>query len=87
MRNHRLLATVLDLTLELGGKCPAVVCADAPVELAARRIAWGKFLNAGQTCVAPDFVLVQRGVSKTFLAALGKVLREFYGDDARQSGD
>ena len=75
------------VTLELGGKCPAIVCADAPVELAARRIAWGKFLNAGQTCVAPDFVLVPRGVRERFVAALIKSLREFYGEDARRSTD
>ena len=75
------------VTLELGGKCPAIVCADAAVELAARRIAWGKFLNAGQTCVAPDFVLVQRDVREAFVAALGKSLREFYGEDARLSAE
>jgi aldehyde dehydrogenase (NAD+) len=75
------------VTLELGGKCPAIVCADANVGLAAKRIAWGKFMNAGQTCVAPDFVLVQRGVRETFVAALKKSLREFYGEDASRSAD
>lgn len=75
------------VTLELGGKCPAIVCADAPIELAARRIAWGKFMNAGQTCVAPDFVLVERGVREVFVAALQKSLREFYGDDPARSAD
>ena len=75
------------VTLELGGKCPAIVCADVDVELAAKRIAWGKFMNAGQTCVAPDFVLVQRGVRETFVVALRKSLREFYGEDASQSAD
>ena len=75
------------VTLELGGKCPAIVCADAAVELAARRIAWGKFMNAGQTCVAPDFVLVNRDVRERFVAALGKSLAEFYGVDARASAD
>ena len=50
------------VTLELGGKCPAIVCADAKIELAARRIAWGKFLGAGQTCVAPDHVRVHCSV-------------------------
>ena len=69
------------VTLELGGKCPAIVCADAPVGLAARRIAWGKFMNAGQTCVAPDFVLVSRGRREAFVAALKKAIQEFYGDD------
>ena len=75
------------VTLELGGKCPAIVCADAGVEQAAKRIAWGKFMNAGQTCIAPDFVLVQRGTRATFVAALKKTLREFYGDDASKSAD
>jgi len=75
------------VTLELGGKCPVIVCADAAIELAARRIAWGKFLNAGQTCVAPDFVLVQRGVSQALVAALKKALFEFYGEAPRRSPD
>ncbi len=68
------------VTLELGGKCPAIVCADAPVKLAARRIAWGKFMNAGQTCVAPDFVLVAREAHAPFVAAMKQALQEFYGD-------
>jgi len=75
------------VTLELGGKCPAIVCADAAIEQAAKRIAWGKFMNAGQTCVAPDFVLVQRGVRDAFVTALKKSLREFYGEDASKSAD
>ncbi len=75
------------VTLELGGKCPAIVCADAPVKLAARRIAWGKFLNAGQTCVAPDFVLVHRGARESFVSELCKSLAEFHGSDARRSPD
>ena len=48
------------VTLELGGKSPCIVDKDIDIELTARRIAWGKFLNAGQTCVAPDYVLVQK---------------------------
>lgn len=75
------------VTLELGGKCPAIVCSDASIEQAARRLAWGKFMNAGQTCVAPDFVLVQRGVRDAFVAALKKVLVGFYGEDASRSAD
>ncbi|KIL41271.1 aldehyde dehydrogenase [Gordoniibacillus kamchatkensis] len=57
-------------TLELGGKSPCIVHGDADIGLAARRIAWGKTLNAGQTCVAPDYVLVQRGIKRHFLDAL-----------------
>jgi aldehyde dehydrogenase (NAD+) len=75
------------VTLELGGKCPCLVCADAPPDIAARRIAWGKFMNAGQTCVAPDFVLVDRRVRNELLAALKRALREFYGDDPQESAD
>lgn len=75
------------VTLELGGKCPAIVCADASVALAARRLAWGKFLNAGQTCVAPDFVLVQRGKRDALVAALQHSLRQFYGADPARSAD
>jgi aldehyde dehydrogenase (NAD+) len=49
--------------LELGGKCPCIVAADAPVEMTARRIVWGKFMNAGQTCVAPDHLWVDRRIA------------------------
>jgi aldehyde dehydrogenase (NAD+) len=75
------------VTLELGGKCPVIVCADAAIDQAAKRIVWGKFMNAGQTCVAPDFVLVQRGVREAFVIALKKSLRKFYGEDASKSAD
>lgn len=55
-------ARLIPLTLELGGKSPCVVDRTADVKIAARRIAWGKFLNAGQTCVAPDYLLVHREI-------------------------
>ena len=68
------------VTLELGGKSPAIVAADANLEVAARRIAWAKFLNAGQTCVAPDYVLVERSVGAAPAgAARGTRSRDFYG--------
>ncbi len=54
-------------TLELGGKSPAIVTEDAKLDLAAKRIAWGKFTNAGQTCIAPDYVLVHENVYKKFM--------------------
>jgi aldehyde dehydrogenase (NAD+) len=73
------------VTLELGGKCPCLVCADAPLEVTARRIAWGKFMNAGQTCVAPDFVLVERNTLGPLVAALKRAIHQFYGGDPRQS--
>lgn len=75
------------VTLELGGKCPCLVCADAPIETAARRIIWGKLLNAGQTCVAPDHVLVDRRVYDAFLKAAKQAVRTFYGDDPQRSPD
>ncbi len=75
------------VTLELGGKSPAIVTADADITIAARRIAWGKFLNAGQTCVAPDYVLVDASVEKAFVDALAATIREFYGDDPKASAD
>jgi len=63
---------VTPVTLELGGKSPVIVAKDADLTLAARRIAFGKLLNAGQTCVAPDYVLVERDVADAFVSALQK---------------
>jgi len=75
------------VTLELGGKNPAIVLADADLKVAARRIAWGRFLNAGQTCVAPDYALVERIVADRFVAEVRSAIAEFYGSDARSSAD
>ncbi len=75
------------VTLELGGKSPCVVDADANPDLAARRIAWGKFLNAGQTCVAPDYVLVHETVKAKFLEQLRHYIVKFYGEDPSRSPD
>jgi aldehyde dehydrogenase (NAD+) len=75
------------VTLELGGKCPAIVCGDAPIDVTARRIAWGKFMNAGQTCVAPDFVMVDRRIRGPLIEGLQRAIREFYGDDPQKSPD
>lgn len=75
------------VTLELGGKCPVIVCADTPLDVAARRIAWGKFMNAGQTCVAPDFVLADCRIRQPLVDALRQAVREFYGDNPQQSPD
>ncbi|WP_319381505.1 aldehyde dehydrogenase [Thiomicrorhabdus sp.] len=65
------------VTLELGGKSPTFVCADCDIETTARRIVWGKFLNAGQTCVAPDYILVERSIKETFLDALKQEARVY----------
>jgi aldehyde dehydrogenase (NAD+) len=75
------------ITLELGGKCPCLVCADAPLDITARRIVWGKFMNAGQTCVAPDFVLADRRVRVSLVEAMKRAIRQFYGDDPQKSED
>jgi len=75
------------VTLELGGKSPAIVAGDANLEVAAKRIAWGKFTNAGQTCVAPDYVLVHRDVEDEFLGDLLRAIHDFYGEDPHASPD
>ncbi|RKD25930.1 aldehyde dehydrogenase [Ammoniphilus oxalaticus] len=69
------------VTLELGGKSPCIVHKDANLPLAAKRIAWGKYLNAGQTCVAPDYVYVHRDVKEQFLTLLKQAITALYGDD------
>ncbi|WP_281889391.1 aldehyde dehydrogenase [Paenibacillus sp. YYML68] len=68
------------VVLELGGKSPTIVHADAQIELAAKRIVWGKFMNAGQTCVAPDYVLVHDSVREAFVQAMRASIEELYGD-------
>lgn len=73
--------------LELGGKSPALVHDSTDLTEAARRIAWGKSLNAGQTCTAPDYVLVPRDRIDAFLAAFRAALARFHGDDAATSSD
>ena len=78
---------LIPVTLELGGKCPVIVCEDADLEVAARRIARGKFINAGQTCVAPDHVWVPRSRFGEFFQTLEKTVIEFYGENPRQSPD
>lgn len=70
------------LTLELGGKSPAIVHESAVLKTAAERICWGKFLNAGQTCIAPDYILVHNSVADRFLDELIKAILKFYGEDA-----
>ncbi|MFA6541045.1 MAG: aldehyde dehydrogenase [Bacteroidota bacterium] len=70
------------VTLELGGKNPAVILPDCSLPVAAKRIAWGKFLNAGQTCVAPDFLLVHSSIEQRLLQELKKVLDENFRQDA-----
>lgn len=75
------------VTLELGGKSPVYVDATVDIIAAARRIAWGKFMNAGQTCVAPDYVLAERSIVPRLADALRDAVRDLYGDDPAQSPD
>lgn len=75
------------VTLELGGKSPAIVDKTANVEIAAKRIAWGKFLNAGQTCVAPDYVAVHADVKEKLTASLKGSIKRFFGEDPKSSPD
>jgi aldehyde dehydrogenase (NAD+) len=73
------------VTLELGGKSPCIVSSGFNVELAARRIAFGKFINAGQTCVAPDYILVDKSVKESLIEGLKKAIIDFYSEDVKSS--
>ena len=75
------------VTLELGGKSPCIVDESTNLAVTADRIIWGKFLNAGQTCIAPDYILVPRSQSKALVEALKASLRRQYGEDPKQSQD
>ncbi len=75
------------VTLELGGKSPCIVDEKCNVELAAKRIAYGKILNSGQTCVAPDYVFVHQNVKEQFLNCLIKYLNNFLGENALNNSD
>jgi len=79
--------TLTAVTLELGGKSPCIVLEDANIAVAARRIVITKFSNAGQMCVAPDYVLVHTNKKEKLIAALIEAIIQFYGDDALQSYD
>ncbi|UWZ82289.1 aldehyde dehydrogenase family protein [Occallatibacter riparius] len=78
-------ANLTPVTLELGGKNPVIVAEDAPIEITARRIAWGRFMNCGQLCVAPDCVLVPERLRIPLIEALGEAIVRFYGSDPQRS--
>lgn len=78
---------LVPVTLELGGKSPAIVEADANLSTAAKRIVLGKFLNAGQTCIAPDYILVQDSIRDRFITKLKQAITDFYTDNAGSSYD
>ncbi|MFM6755413.1 MAG: aldehyde dehydrogenase family protein, partial [Dolichospermum sp.] len=75
------------VTLELGGKSPCIVDYDINLEHTAKRITWGKFINAGQTCIAPDYLLVDQKIKPELITALQKCLKEFYGENPATSPD
>ena len=75
------------VTLELGGKSPLLIESSANIELAAKRCAWGKFINAGQTCVAPDYVLVPKALQDLFIERVKYHIQAFYGLDIKASPD
>lgn len=75
------------VTLELGGKSPCIVDTDVPLESVAKRIVWGKFINAGQTCIAPDYLLVNRQIKPQLVDAMKQCVESFYGNNPAQSPD
>ena len=75
------------VTLELGGKSPCIVDKDANINIAARRIVWGKFLNCGQTCVAPDYVFVHQEIKENLISKLKEEIIHQYGENPQESPD
>jgi aldehyde dehydrogenase (NAD+) len=78
---------LIPVTLELGGKSPCIVDKHANLAIAAERIVWGKFVNAGQTCVAPDYLLVHKEIKEELLQRLTATIHKFYGDNPADSPD
>ncbi|HQV74131.1 MAG TPA: aldehyde dehydrogenase [Flavobacteriales bacterium] len=76
---------LISVTLELGGKSPAIIDKEVDLKVATKRIAWGKFFNAGQTCIAPDHVLIHEDRKEEFLSILKKTLFDFYGEEVQRS--
>lgn len=79
--------SLIPVTLELGGKSPCIVDKDANIKMSAKRIAWGKFLNAGQTCVAPDYLCVHEDIKAEFLEELVKEIEKQLGKEQKESPD
>lgn len=75
------------VTLELGGKSPTIIDEGSNLKLAAKRVAWGKFLNAGQTCIAPDYILVKRDLHDRFIEELKVAIQAMYGTDPLNNGE
>ncbi|KAL6063091.1 NAD(P)-dependent benzaldehyde dehydrogenase [Balamuthia mandrillaris] len=75
------------VTLELGGKSPCIVDEEIDLDATCRRIVWGKFWNAGQTCIAPDYLLVHKKVEEKFMQKLLATVQDFFGDNPKESPD
>ncbi|KAG0244317.1 Aldehyde dehydrogenase [Actinomortierella wolfii] len=73
------------VTLELGGKSPAFVSRDVDIAITARRLAWGKFFNCGQTCIAPDYLIVERGIEDKLVESFKHYIQEFYTNNPQES--
>nr|XP_050854222.1 aldehyde dehydrogenase, dimeric NADP-preferring isoform X2 [Vespula vulgaris] len=75
------------VTLELGGKSPVYIDSTANIQIAAKRVLWGKYINAGQTCIAPDYILCSTEVQNKFVTEAKKILKEWYGENPKESPD
>lgn len=84
---ERASKNLIPVTLELGGKSPCIVDNDCKVEISAKRLVWGKFLNAGQTCVAPDYLYVHKDIKEMFLEALVREIKKQFGEEVKESSD
>jgi aldehyde dehydrogenase (NAD+) len=78
---------LVPVTLELGGKGPAIVDETANLDIAAKRIIWGKFINAGQSCIAPDYVIVHKSIKVKLISKMKEIITSFYGSDVSKSND
>lgn len=76
---------LIPVVLELGGKSPSIVDADANIDIAAKRIAWGKLINAGQTCIAPDYLFAHKSIKDELLTKIAANFKEMYGDNIKES--
>lgn len=88
---HHILHAAADhltpVTLELGGKCPCLIYGKVNIPYAARRLAWSKFFNTGQSCVAPDFLVCSKATRDALLPALRQTLEDFYSKEPESSAD
>ncbi|XP_077152359.1 aldehyde dehydrogenase family 3 member A2 isoform X2 [Ranitomeya variabilis] len=75
------------VTLELGGKSPCYIDKDCDIDIASRRITWGKFVNCGQTCIAPDYILCDKSIQSKLIEKIKETIKEFYGDNPKESVD